>query len=185
MLKQYQLEVKQKGKPVDPDDIDWEKTSLRDFTFVQAPGPTNTLGKVQFVFPNPRGIDLHETIVPAQLQGAVRAQGESSPRIGNPEKLASVLLSEDKRWESAKVAKLIADEKNTTVGLKNPIPVHLTYFTAWVDEDGQVETFVDVYRLDGLDGQADEKENEQDDNASEAPPTTGSTPSPSRKPIEG
>ena len=182
VLNQYQLEVRQKGKPIDPDDIDWEKTSLRDFTFVQAPGPTNTLGKVQFLFPNPRGIDLHETIVPARLQGAERAQGEPSPRIGDPEKLSAVLLSEDKGWGSAKIAKLIADEKNTTVRLKNPIPVHLTYFTAWVDEEGQVETFVDIY---GLDGQADGKKNEQDDNASGAPPTTGSTPPPSRKPVEG
>jgi len=185
VLKQYQLEVKQKGKPIDPDDVDWEKASLQDFTFVQAPGPTNTLGRVQFLFPNSRNIDVHETIIPAQLQGAVRAQGEPSPRIRDPEKLASLLLSQDKGWGSAKIVKLIADEKNATVRLKNSIPVHVTYFTAWVDEDGRVDTFVDIYGLDGLYGQADGKETEQDDNASEAPPTTGSTPSPSRKPIEG
>lgn len=29
-----------------------------------------------------------------------------------------------------------------------PIPVHLTYFTAWVDDAGRTRFFGDVYRWD-------------------------------------
>jgi murein L,D-transpeptidase YcbB/YkuD len=87
VLQQYKLTVKQKGKPIDPTKIDWKNVNLAALTFVQAPGPTNTLGKVQFIFPNPRDISLHETIIPDQLERAVRALGDNSPRVGNPDKL--------------------------------------------------------------------------------------------------
>ena len=46
MLEQFQLEVKRKGKPIDPNKIDWENENLANFTFLQAPGPTNEMGKV-------------------------------------------------------------------------------------------------------------------------------------------
>jgi murein L,D-transpeptidase YcbB/YkuD len=148
VLEHYQLEVKRKGKPIDPTKIDWENVNLANLTFVQAPGPTNILGKVQFLFPNPRGVYLHETIVPSQLERAVRAVGQNSPRVGNPDKFAGVLLTEDKGWEAAKIAKLMAGSKNTEVKLDRPIPVHMTYFTVVADEEGKLRTIADVYGLD-------------------------------------
>jgi murein L,D-transpeptidase YcbB/YkuD len=145
VLDQYQLEVQRNGKTIDPSKIDWEKVKLGDLTFVQAPGPTNTLGKVQFLFPNSRGVDLHETIDTGRIG---RAVGESSPRVASPDKLARVLLAQDKGWDAAKIAKLIADGKTAEVKLDHSIPVHLTYFTAVADEDGKLSTFADVYGLD-------------------------------------
>lgn len=35
------------------------------------------------------------------------------------------------------------------ITLKNPIPVHLTYFTAIVEDDGRITTFGDIYGHDG------------------------------------
>ena len=40
------------------------------------------------------------------------------------------------------------------VTLYRPLPVHLTYFTAMVDEEGEVQTFADVYGLDSKMGAA-------------------------------
>jgi L,D-transpeptidase YcbB len=178
VLERYQLTVKYRGKPIDPDKIDWEKANLANLTFVQAPGPTNILGKVKFLYPNPRDVYMHDTILPAQLGRAVRAEGQQEPRLGNPEKLAGLLLGEDKGWNQAKVDKLIADGETVEVKIDKPLPVHTTYFTVVVDDDGQVKTFGDVYKLDDID--------KRDDAADASPPpVAGTAPIPSRKPVNG
>jgi len=176
VLERYQLTVKYKGKPIDPDKVDWEKTNLANLTFVQAPGPTNILGKVQFLYPNPRDVYMHDTILPAQLGRTVRAAGQPEPSVANPDKLAALLLA-DKGWNKAKVDKLIAGGKTVEVKIDKPLPVHTTYFTAVVDEQGEVKTFGDVYKLDSID--------KRDDAAAASPPVAGSAPIPSRKPING
>lgn len=148
VLEQYQLEVKHKGETVDPRKIDWEKTNIAKLKFVQAPGPKNPIGKVQFVFPNPRNIDLRAATKSSELSREVRSVGPSSPRVGQPDKLAAAILAEDKGWKPPRIAKLIADGKNAPVKLRRPIPVHIAYFTAVVDDQGNVKEFADVYGID-------------------------------------
>ena len=173
VLERYRITVKRGGKPVDPSQIDWTKVNLSTLTFVQAPGPTNFLGKVQFLYPNPRDITLHAAIIPAQLERAVRAEGSEEPRVANPDKLAAALLAEDKGWPKARVDKLIADGKTVEVKIDKPLSVHTTYFTAVADEQGQVKTFGDIYKLDGLDSR---------DAAATPSPAAATAPIPSRKP---
>ncbi|ODR98737.1 hypothetical protein AUC71_03880 [Methyloceanibacter marginalis] len=81
ILEQYQLTVNNRGRAIDPSKIDWDTVDLSKLTFVQAPGPTNILGKVQFLYPNDRDIYLHDTIIRSQLTRAVRAEGQSEPRV--------------------------------------------------------------------------------------------------------
>jgi murein L,D-transpeptidase YcbB/YkuD len=176
VLKQFQLEVKRKGKPIDPTKIDWENENLANFTFLQAPGPTNAMGKVQFLFPNSRAVDLRATAVPSQLKRTVRAVGPKSPRVGIPGKFAGALLTEDKGWGAAKIAKLMADGKNTSVKLDHPIPIHMTYFTVVADDEGNVRTIADVYGLDAAVEAAIRGE------AKTAPSTSDTVPIPPRKP---
>jgi murein L,D-transpeptidase YcbB/YkuD len=38
------------------------------------------------------------------------------------------------------------------VKLKEPIPVHIAYFTAWVDDSGRVQYLNDVYKYDAAPG---------------------------------
>jgi len=176
VLERYQLTIKYKGKPIDPDKIDWDKTNLANLTFVQAPGRTNILGKVQFLYPNPRDVYMHDTILPAQLGRAVRAEGQQEPRVANPAKVAALLLAEDKGWNKVKVDKLVAGGKTVEVKIDKPLPVHMTYFTAVVDEQGELKTFGDVYTLDSI---------ERDDAAAASPPVAGTAPVPPRKPVNG
>ena len=39
--------------------------------------------------------------------------------------------------------------KETTYSLKNKIPVYIGYLTAWVDQQGQINFFDDIYERDG------------------------------------
>jgi len=48
----------------------------------------------------------------------------------------------------------MASGRSSVVPLARPVPVHLTYFTAVVDEQGKVQTFADVYGLDSKLGAA-------------------------------
>ena len=38
-------------------------------------------------------------------------------------------------WNRNRIDQVVASNKNTVVSLQNPLPVHITYMTAWVDGD--------------------------------------------------
>ena len=62
----------------------------------------------------------------------------------NPRELATQILG----WSQSKIATTIAGRKNTPVQLSKKLPVHLTYFTAWTDESGDLAYYDDVYKRD-------------------------------------
>ena len=174
VLDQYRITVKRRGQPVDPNTIDWKTVNLSTLTFVQAPGRTNIL-KVKFLYPNDKGIYLHDAVTSSQLARAARAEGQKEPRAGNAGKVAERLLAKSNNMSAAKVNQLIGGGTTNRVKLDTAIPVHTTYFTAVVDEQGNVQTFDDVYKLDGR--------GVPDDAASLTPaPSAGTAPLPSRKP---
>jgi murein L,D-transpeptidase YcbB/YkuD len=78
----------------------------------------------------------------------VRTFSHGCIRVHNPGKLAELLLAEDKGWPAEQVRGLLAQGYNNEVPLQRQIPVHVTYFTAVVGEDGQVSYFSDIYGHD-------------------------------------
>jgi murein L,D-transpeptidase YcbB/YkuD len=148
ILKQHQLNVNYNGKRVDPGSIDWNRVNMGAISFTQAPGPTNVLGKVKFLYPNRHSVYMHDTIKRNLLDLTVRAEGHHCPRVANPGKVAAVVLAEDQGLPQAEVDKLLASGYNSGVSLRHRVPVHTTYFTATVDEEGKVKAFADVYGLD-------------------------------------
>ncbi|MGH6866894.1 MAG: L,D-transpeptidase family protein [Methyloceanibacter sp.] len=150
ILKQHKLKVRYKGREVDPDKIDWKNVNMGAISFTQAPGPTNVLGKVKFLYPNKHIVYMHDTIKRDLLKLEVRAEGHHCPRVANPGKFAAVILAQDKGWPAAKVDELMAKGYNSAVDLSKPVPVHTTYFTAVVDDEGKLRTFGDVYKLDAV-----------------------------------
>jgi len=179
ILKQHGLKVKYNGKPVDASKVDWNNVNIGAVSFHQAPGPTNVLGKVKFIYPNKHVVYMHDTIKRDLLKNSVRAEGHNCPRVDNPGTVAAVLLAEDKGWPKAKVDQLLAKGYDATISLDRPIPVHTTYFTAVVDADGKVKTFVDVYKLDGVVAKA------IIGNTGTAPAVARTAPVPPRKPANG
>jgi L,D-transpeptidase YcbB len=122
--------------------------NMGSVAFVQAPGPTNVLGKLKFVYPNKHMVYMHDTIKRGLFKPAMRAEGHNCIRMERPGKLAEILLSEDQGWDEKKVQDLLAKGYDSAVNLQHPVPVHTTYFTATADADGKVATFADVYGLD-------------------------------------
>jgi len=149
ILKQHKLTVRYGGKQVDPGSIDWNRVNMAAISFHQAPGPTNVLGKVKFLYPNQHSVYMHDTIKRELLTREVRAEGHHCPRVANPGKVAAIILAEDKGMPQSEIDKLLANGYNSGVSINGRVPVHTTYFTATVDAEGKVRVFNDVYGMDG------------------------------------
>ena len=139
VLREHGLKVKYNGRIVDPGSINWGSVNMGSVAFVQAPGPTNVLGKLKFVYPNKHMVYMHDTIKRGLFKPAMRAEGHNCIRMERPGKLAEILLAEDQGWDAKKVQDLLAKGYDSAVNLQHPIPVHTTYFTATADADGKVD----------------------------------------------
>ncbi len=148
ILSEHGLKVRYNGRIVDPGSINWSSVNMASIAFVQAPGPTNVLGKLKFVYPNAHMVYMHDTIKRGLFKPSMRAEGHNCIRMEKPSRLAEILLAEDKGWDTKKVQDLLAKGYDSAVNLDHPIPVHTTYFTAVADADGKVTSFADVYALD-------------------------------------
>jgi len=149
ILREHGLQVKYNGRTVDPGSINWSSVNMANIAFTQAPGPTNVLGKLKFVYPNKHTVYMHDTIKQGLFNQSVRAIGHNCIRMEKPSKLAEILLSEDKGWDAKKIQDLLDKGYNDAINLDRPVPVHTTYFTAVVDDQGKVTSFPDIYALDG------------------------------------
>jgi murein L,D-transpeptidase YcbB/YkuD len=146
-MRQYGLELQTKnGKPVNWRSIDWAKTDIRSYDVVQPPGPKSVLGHVKFSFPSQHTIYMHDTPDKWMFRPAQRTLSHGCLRVQRPVQLAEMILKEDKGWDAAKVAELDrSGPLNNEIQITKEIPIHIVYFTAWVDDSGKLKTFRDVY----------------------------------------
>ncbi len=137
---------------VDPASVDWT-TAADEFAhrLRQRPGPRNSLGLVKFMFPNEHSVYLHDTPATHMFEAPRRAFSHGCVRVQDPVALADFLLRDDPRWTTNRIAAAMAAGSRQTVVLDRPVPVHLTYFTAWVQE-GAVNFRADIYGLDSRTG---------------------------------
>jgi len=114
----------------------------------QLPGPKNSLGKVKFLFPNSFNIYFHDTPAKSLFSRDKRAYSHGCIRLAEPEKMAQYLLRNNSEWTPEKInaAMNSGDEKH--VKLSKPVPVIITYYTAWVDENGLLNFRDDIYAHD-------------------------------------
>lgn len=136
---------------VDPDEVDWQALSRRHFPYRlrQAPGPMNALGQVKFMFPNRHNVYLHDTPARGLFAQDDRAMSSGCIRLEDPGRLTEWLLVErDRSHTPESIGRIIDSGVETTVRLARAMPVHLLYWTAWVDEEGIVHYRRDVYLRD-------------------------------------
>jgi len=129
---------------VDPNRVDWRSINMRQVHFRQPPGDNNALGNIKFMFPNQYSVYLHDTPSKALFGQDVRDFSHGCVRVMDPFGFAQALLVDDPQWDAAKIKKLIGTGERQ-LNLAAHIPVHLTYFTAWVDDSGTLQTRSDIY----------------------------------------
>jgi murein L,D-transpeptidase YcbB/YkuD len=136
---------------IDPNTVDWSAVSARNFPYRlrQGPGPLNALGQVKFMFPNQFSVYLHDTPSRQLFAEDARAFSSGCIRLQRPLDLAELLLADDANWSRSAINQAIAAGREQNVRLARPMPVHLLYWTVWVDDDGTLQFRDDIYGRDG------------------------------------
>ena len=114
----------------------------------QLPGDKNTLGDVKFLFPNRYDIYFHDTKAKEIFQSNRRALSHGCIRLADAEKMSNYLLRHEPGWTPAKVSAAMQSAKEQYVKLARPVPVSITYLTAWVDDAGALHFEEDIYGHD-------------------------------------
>ncbi len=148
VLNRYGLRVRQAGREIDPRALDWNRVDIRSLELYQPPGPRNVLGQVKFMFPNKHDVYMHDTNQKHLFARGARAESHGCMRVQNPDQLAAIILGNDQGWSRARTVSAMNDSYDRQVALRQTIPVHITYFTAKVNDDGSVTTFGDLYGHD-------------------------------------
>jgi murein L,D-transpeptidase YcbB/YkuD len=110
----------------------------------QPPGERNALGRIKFVFPNDFSVYMHDTPMRHLFAASKRAFSHGCVRVDDPFRFAETLLGRESGWTEQRVKKMIGG-KERYIYLPKPLPVHLEYFTAFVDGAGELQLREDVY----------------------------------------
>jgi murein L,D-transpeptidase YcbB/YkuD len=127
--------------------VEREDGSVRMY---QAPGDLNVLGRFRFNFPNRFAVYQHDTSEPFLFDLVSRANSHGCIRVQRATEYASALLSiarPDEEFTPARLRALRGDAE-VEIDFAKPIPVHLTYQTAFVDDGGRLVVRDDIYRHD-------------------------------------
>jgi murein L,D-transpeptidase YcbB/YkuD len=116
----------------------------------QPPGERNALGRIRFNFPNKFLVYQHDTPDKHLFAKETRAYSHGCMRVQNPDKYAEVLLSLANPKEGYSVDRIhrMYGTGEVDIHLQTPIPVHITYQTAYVDDAGKLVIRDDVYGRD-------------------------------------
>lgn len=138
-----------KGNRVDGNSI--TLSNYKNFSYRQPPGDHNALGYVKFNLPNKWDIYLHDTPHREDFPGRYRAKSSGCVRVEKPKEMAIYILAEieKKDFNAEKLEKMIKTHRTSWEILKNKIPVHLVYLTAFEDRDSaHIRLADDVYKRD-------------------------------------
>jgi len=133
------------GRQISSSSVNWRAIGTNpQFSVRQKPGPKNALGKLKIMFPNKHAIYMHDTPAKSLFNKQYRAYSHGCIRLHDPQAMAAAVLGTSKSTINAR----IKPGKNKTEKLSVKVPVYVSYFTAWPQEDGSIKYFADMYGRD-------------------------------------
>jgi L,D-transpeptidase YcbB len=116
----------------------------------QPPGDRNALGRIRFNFPNKFLVYQHDTPDKYLFAHEKRAYSHGCMRVQDPLKYAEVLLSLElpkEGYTEERIHRMFGSAEQN-INFPNPLPVHITYQSAYVDDAGKLVIREDVYGRD-------------------------------------
>ncbi len=134
--------------------------SGKTLSVVQMPGPKAALGQLKLDMPNPQSIFLHDTPNKTLFANNPRAYSHGCLRTDRAFEFGILLslLQSGQPLDDVQVREQIANDlvtliragKTQKAPFKEPIPVHIGYFTVATAGGKTLETFPDLYGRDAL-----------------------------------
>ena len=139
------------GTRVNPALVDFTQFTKANFPFIvkQRPGGGNALGRVKFMFPNQFNIYLHDTPAKRLFNKDTRAFSHGCVRLQKPFEFAHALLAAQTNDPQGVFQRALNSGREKYINLETPIPVYLTYQSAWIDNFGVPQYRADIYGRDG------------------------------------
>ena len=91
---------------------------------------------------------FHDTPSKSLFERDKRAFSHGCIRLEEPQKMAEWLLRNDPAWSTDKIVAAMNSGNEKFVRVKDPVPVFIIYYTAWVDDLGELNFREDVYGHD-------------------------------------
>jgi len=152
--------VFQGNTQIDPNTVDWQSVTPDNlsFRFIQSSGAQNAMGRMKFMFPNRFSVYLHDTPSKREFSRRNRAVSHGCVRVENYLEFALVLLEDMPRYNRDYLRKAVGLDRSvaqdqlrtTSLFFRPPIPIIIDYKTAWIDADGNLQIYTDVYERDRL-----------------------------------
>jgi murein L,D-transpeptidase YcbB/YkuD len=117
---------------------------------VQPPGAANALGRIKFNFPNKFQVYLHDTPEKRLFRYNRRAFSHGCMRVQNPTRFGEIMLQLAMRGPTPsehQIDAMFGRDEHVFRFTTRPM-VHLTYQTAFVDENGRLQLRDDIYGFD-------------------------------------
>lgn len=133
-----------KGEKISSTQVNWSAVGkAAPVSVIQPGGDGNALGDLKIMFPNKHSIYMHDTPARDLFAKEVRAFSHGCVRLQKPHEMAAKVLDISKEIVDLKVT-----QPTNRLNVKNKLPVYVTYFTAWPDENGTVRYYDDIYERD-------------------------------------
>ncbi len=139
-----------RGRVVNRSSANFAKYTARNFPYSmrQPPSSRNALGLVKFMFPNKYNIYLHDTPAKNLFSREVRAYSHGCIRLNDPFDFGYALLAKQEADPKGFFQSQLRTGRESRVNLKDPVPVHIIYRTAYTDARGNLNFRRDIYGRD-------------------------------------
>jgi murein L,D-transpeptidase YcbB/YkuD len=138
------------GRPLDSHAINWNSDEVFNYTYRQMPWEENSLGFVKINFPNKDAVYLHDTPLKSVFGRKERFESSGCVRVHNIESLITWILRDSPGWSMDRVLYMKQTAEQANVRVPKPVPVFLTYISAWSTPDGVIHFRPDIYGHDGV-----------------------------------
>lgn len=148
----YQVYDRATGTEVSAASVNWaDPESASKYRLVQSAGSQNALGNLKIIFPNQYSVYLHGTPSKALFDRAQRAFSSGCIRLEDPARMARWLARQDETVEVSDINEALSEGETARLDFQQTTPVHITYITVTVSDDGKPMFWRDIYdRVEGI-----------------------------------
>lgn len=138
-------EVYADGKKVSASAVNWSAVAAgkAHVGIRQKPSLDNALGELKILFPNSHDIYMHDTPAKSYFSRDMRALSHGCIRLERPRDMAAAVMG-----TTVQDLDKYFGKNERGIKVKEPVPVYISYFTAWPDASGQIRYYGDVYDRD-------------------------------------